>query len=153
MKLLLTALAALFLIPLSSLRAADPAKASNAALAAVQAADDARTAAMKSGSREQLGQIFSDELNYTHSTGEIDTKASFIDKLATGKTKYLSFDYEKRNFTIPAPGIALMTGRVHVRTVSGGNTNENVLSFLSVWRLEKGQWRFLAWQSCKLPTK
>lgn len=153
MKHLLTALAALLLIPFSSLRAADSAKVTNAALAAVQAADDARMAAMKSGSREQLGQIFSDELNYTHSTGEIDTKVSFIDKLTTGKTKYLSFDYEKRNFTLAAHGIALMTGRVHVRAASGGNTNDNVLSFLAVWRLEKGQWRFLAWQSCKLPTK
>jgi len=25
------------------------------------------------------------------------------------------------------------------------------ISYLAVWRLEKGQWKFLAWQSCKIP--
>ena len=153
MKHILIILTALISIPFSPVRAADAAKASNAALAAVQAADDARMAAMKSGSREQLDSIFSGELNYTHSTGEIDTKASFMDKLTSGKTKYLSFEYEKRDFTLPAPTIALMTGRVHIRAISGGNTNDNVLSFLAVWRLEKGHWRFFAWQSCRLPAK
>jgi hypothetical protein len=108
---------------------------------------------MKSGSREMLDSIFSDELSYTHSTGELDTKASFIDKLTSGKTKYLSFEYGQRDFTLPAPTIAIMTGRVQIRAISGGNTNDNVLSFLAAWRLEKGQWRFLAWQSCKLPPK
>jgi hypothetical protein len=28
---------------------------------------------------------------------------------------------------------------------------DGVLSFLAFWREEKGRWRFLAWQSCKLP--
>jgi len=28
---------------------------------------------------------------------------------------------------------------------------DSVLSFLAVWREENGKWRFLAWQSCKLP--
>jgi len=30
---------------------------------------------------------------------------------------------------------------------------DSVLSYLAVWREENGQWRFLAWQSCKLPVK
>jgi hypothetical protein len=122
-------------------------------LAALQAADDARVAAMKSGNREKLGMIFSDELHYAHSTGEVDSKGSFIDKLTSGKTKYAVMEYEKREFTLAAPGVALMTGRVHIRAVSGENTTDSVLSFLAAWRLEKGEWRFLAWQSCKLPVK
>jgi hypothetical protein len=27
-----------------------------------------------------------------------------------------------------------------------------IAGYLAVWREEKGHWRFLAWQSCKLPT-
>ena len=122
-------------------------------LAALQAADDARISAMKLGNREKLQMIFSDELHYAHSTGEVDTKTSFIDKLTSGKTKYALVEYEKRDFTLPAPGIALMTGRVHIRAITGENTTDSVLSFLAAWRLEKGEWRFLAWQSCKLPPK
>jgi hypothetical protein len=122
-------------------------------LAALQSADEARISAMKSGDREKLRAIFSEELHYAHSTGEVDSKGSFIDKLTSGKTKYALVEYEKRDFTLPAPGMALMTGRVHIRAVSGENTTDSVLSFLAAWRLEKGEWRFLAWQSCKLPLK
>ena len=28
---------------------------------------------------------------------------------------------------------------------------ESTISFLAVWRFEKGGWKFLAWQSCKIP--
>lgn len=120
-------------------------------LAAVQSADQARVAAMQSGDRAKLGVIFSDELRYAHSSGVVDNKASFIDILATGKTKYAGYDYEERNFTFPAPGVALMTGRAHVKAITATGEMDSVLSFLAVWREENGQWRFLAWQSCKLP--
>lgn len=120
-------------------------------LAAMKAADEKRVAAMKTPDRERLNAIFSDELRYAHSTGTLDTKASFIDVLVAGKTKYVDYVYEERNFTFPAPGIALMTGRARVKVSTATGEAENRLSFLSVWREEKGQWRFLAWQSCKIP--
>ena len=69
----------------------------------------------------------------------------------SGRTKYLTLEYEERAFTFPAPGIALMTGRAHVKVANATGEADMVLSFLSVWREEDGKWRFLAWQSCKLP--
>lgn len=120
-------------------------------LAAVTAADDARVAAFKKPTAEALEQIFSSDLHYAHSSGVVDTKASFIDVLTSGKTKYIGFDYEDRRFSFPAPGIALMTGRARIRVVSGESSLDTMLSFLAVWRLEGGTWRFLAWQSCRLP--
>lgn len=120
-------------------------------VAAVQAADDARVAAMRTPTQEKLEAIFSDELHYAHSSGAIDTKKSFIEVLSSGKTKYLDMSYEKRDFSFPAASVALMTGRVHVKVEAGTNKLDSVLSYLAVWRLENGQWKFLAWQSCKLP--
>lgn len=125
--------------------------ADDAQLSAVKAADKARVAAMQSADRGQLDAIFSDELRYAHSSGVVDTKPGFIEILTTGKTKYVGYDYEEQNFTFPAPGIALMTGRAHVKAVTATGEMDNELSFLAVWREEKGQWRFLAWQSCKMP--
>jgi hypothetical protein len=151
MKTILVILIVLLLSGLSRSRAADTSAAPP--LTAVQAADDARVSAMKAGNRDKLSAIFSDELHYAHSTGDVDTKASLTGKLTSGKTKYEAMDYEKRDFTFPAPGIALMTGRVHIRAATADNTTDSVLSFLAAWRLENGQWRFLAWQSCKLPPK
>ena len=146
MKTLFTSLLCLVVLGLSSARAAD-----NAALAAVQAADDARVAAMTSAGRDALNAILSDDLRYSHSSGNVDTKASFIEALTTGKLKYASIQGEERNFTFPAPGIALMTGRAHVRVVNATSEVDMLLGDLAVWREEGGKWRFLAWQSAKLP--
>lgn len=114
-------------------------------------ADDARVEAMKKADAEALNTLFSDELNYAHSNGVVDNKASLTEILTTGKTKYVGYDYVERNFTFPAQDIALMTGRTRIQADSAKGHMDNVLSFLAVWRLEQGQWKFLAWQSCKLP--
>lgn len=120
-------------------------------IAAVKAADDARIATMRSPDRDKLNAIFSDDLRYAHSNGVVDTKGSFIELLDSGKTKYLGYEHKDRSITIPAPGIALVTGQARIQAESAAGKMDNVLSYLAVWREEKGQWRFLAWQSCKLP--
>ena len=129
----------------ASLHAADEPR-----LATLRAADDERAAAMRSGDRARLEAIFANELRYCHSSGAVDTKASFIESLASGRTRYLALDYQERNFTFPAPGIALMTGRVNAKIQNAGGTNDLLLSFLAVWHEENGHWRFLAWQSARL---
>ncbi len=121
------------------------------AMAAVTAADDARVQATTHPDKAQLEALFSDDLRYAHSSGTVDTKASYIDTLLSGKTKYLTFDYEERKFTFPATDIALMTGRNKVTVENAAGQSVLTLSYLAVWRNENGHWRFLAWQSCKLP--
>ena len=128
-------------------------RAEDARTAALTPADDARVAATKSADREKLTAIFSDDLRYAHSSGTVDTKQSFIESLTSGRTKYVALDYEERAFTFPAPGIALMTGRAHVKVANATGGVDMLLSFLGVWREENGHWRFLAWQSCKLPPR
>jgi hypothetical protein len=143
------AFAALALITPGFLRAETPA----ATAAALVAADDARITAMRNPDRAALEAAFSDELRYAHSNGIVDTKASFLEILTTGKTKYLGYDHVERGFTFPAPGIALMTGKARIRAESAKGKMDSVLSYLAVWRVEDGKWRFLAWQSCRLPVE
>ncbi|MEQ1827260.1 MAG: nuclear transport factor 2 family protein [Pirellula sp.] len=153
MKRVLLVLTAILFVPLAMLYAAAPQKSlpSNPELANVQAADDLRVAAMKSPDRSKLEASFSDDLRYAHSNGVVDTKSSLIDILTAGKTKYVGYEYQERSFTFPAPGIALMAGRAHVQAKTGEATMDSVLSYLAVWRNENGKWRFMAWQSCRLP--
>ena len=119
--------------------------------AAVTAADNERLAATKAGDKARLDAIFSDELHYAHSSGKVDTKASYMTSLVTRATIYESFDYKERKFTPVAPGIVLMTGRVIIKATNNGARADNDLNILAVWREEAGKWRFLAWQSCKNP--
>jgi len=143
MKRTILLLATLF--SLVSLQAADDTR-----IAAVRAADDERVAATLKADRTRLNAIFSDDLRYAHSTGAVDTKASYMDALVTGRTKYHVIEYSERNITVPAPGIAVLSGRVRMKTTSATGETDATFSFLSVFREEKGQWRFLAWQSCRL---
>ena len=125
--------------------------AENLELARVTAADDARVAAMLAPTREKLDAVLSPDLRYAHSNGQVDTKAALIDSLTDGSATYAKYAYQQRTFTFPAPGIALMAGRFDVKAVVKGNAAESTISFLAVWRLEMGEWKFLAWQSCKVP--
>lgn len=120
-------------------------------LARVTAADDARVAAMLAPSREKLDAVLSPELRYAHSNGQVDTKAALIGSLTDGSAKYSKYDYLERTFTFPSPGLALMAGRFDVKAIVKGNAAESTISYLAVWRLEHGVWKFLAWQSCKIP--
>jgi hypothetical protein len=138
------------LIPVLALALVPLRAAEDPRLTALRAADDERVAAIISPDRARLTAILADDLRYAHSNGIVDTKASYTETLLSVPTTYATFDYEERNFTFPAPGIALMTGRVHTTGRNASGPADNLLSFLAVWREEAGKWRFLAWQSCKL---
>jgi len=139
-------LLAVFSLALSALHAAE-----DPLVAKLRTTDDARVVAIIAGDRARLTTIFADDLRYAHSNGVVDDKASYIETLVSGRTKYLLIDYTERNFTFPAPGVALMSGRARVQVAKADGKLDMVLGFLAAWREEKGQWRFLAWQSCKLP--
>jgi hypothetical protein len=126
--------------------AADEAK-----LAAVTAADDARVAAMLTPNQATLDKVLSDDLRYAHSNGKVDTKASLTASLLGGEAKYLSYKYTERAFRFPAPDVAVMAGRLEVQAKVDGVSMTTGISYLAVWHLEKDGWKFLAWQSCKIP--
>ena len=134
-----------FLLATGWLRAAsDPSTA-------WRAADDARVEAMISADPAKLAAVFSDDLLYAHSSGKTDTKATFTEALTSGRAKYNSITYEQRDFREIAPGAVLMAGRGRFVLGKTEPFNEFRLSFLAVYRLEQGKWRFVAWQSCKIP--
>ena len=120
-------------------------------VAALTSADDARVAAMLKPSAASLDTVLSNDLRYAHSNGKVDTKASLTASLLGGEAKYVSYKYSERTFKFPAPDVALMAGRLEVQAVVDGVSMTTGISYLAVWRLEQGHWKFLAWQSCKLP--
>ena len=120
-------------------------------IAAVRAADDERVAAILAADAARLDAIFSDGLQYTHSNGKRDTKKSYMESLLTRQTVYQVYNYLERDFRLASPDIALETAHVLITSVNGTTVNNNGLNILAVWRKEGGKWRFLAWQSAKLP--
>lgn len=125
--------------------------AANDRVKELSAADDRRVAAIVNRDKLALENVFSKDLRYAHSTGAVDEKAGYVDLIISGRTKYIVYDYLERKFTFPAPTVALMAGKVHIKSITGASENDSILSYLAVWRKEDETWRFLAWQSCKHP--
>lgn len=118
-------------------------------IAALRAADEERIAATQSGDRKRLEAIHTSDLHYAHSSGKVEDFATHIDALVKKKPVYEKYEYVGRQFRLLAPGVAMMLGRVVIVSISDGTRQTNDLKFLSIWRLEQGQWRFAAWQGCK----
>jgi hypothetical protein len=142
-RLLLPLLFSLF----ASARAENTAAGTDKILAAVRAADDARVVATIAGDRALMNAIYSDDLRYAHSTGQVDGKAEFIAPLAEKRAFYVAINYQQRDFVPLAPTIVLMGGRGLFTVGPEVQRREIDLQFLAVGREEQGGWRMVAWQS------
>ena len=118
--------------------------------AEILALEDKRYAAMTSNDLATLEALFHDEMIYTHSSAVVDTRASYLEALRSGKTRYKTakrFE-EKVRF---AGDTALVTGRAEFEVELNGNPKTLRLRFLNVWTKTPAGWKFIAWQSCSLP--
>ena len=112
----------------------------------ILALEDRRIEAMIKGDVQTLGEILADDLIYTHTTARVDTKASFIDAITSGRSKYKSFkreDVEVRRFV----DTAVVTG--HAKIHVGDNKFE--ARFIDVYAKRSDVWQMVAWQSTRLP--
>lgn len=122
--------------------------------AAVKALELERFKAQESNDFAALERLLADDLVYSHSSGAVDGKASYIDSLRTGKAHYLKIVPEEIKTRVMGD-IVLIHGRgtFTLETNTNGQKGENVLklSFLDVWQKRSGKWQMIAWQSTRLP--
>jgi uncharacterized protein (TIGR02246 family) len=119
---------------------------------AVKNADRAWAAATVKGDAAALQNLLADDLTYTHSNGETDTKKVYIDNLS-GARKYHKIDYESLDARLYANGsTALVTAVVRIETSQkGGPVNPAHLRFVHFWVHQNGRWQLVAHQSLRLP--
>jgi ketosteroid isomerase-like protein len=119
---------------------------------AVKNADRAWAAATVKGDAAALQNLLADDLTYTHSNGETDTKKIYIDNLS-GARKYHKIDYESLDARIYANGnAAVATAVVRIETSQkGGPVNPAHLRLLHTWVHQNGRWQLVAHQSLRLP--
>ena len=116
----------------------------------VLAADDARIAAMVAADSRALDPLFSEDLEYSHSTGSVDTKETLLGLIKKRETRYVTYQPVERSVAFSGSDIAFINGRAKIGVQHQGQSFEKTFVFLSVWRLEQDAWRFLRWQSSQL---
>jgi uncharacterized protein (TIGR02246 family) len=120
---------------------------------AVKSADRAWADATVKGDAPRLRNLLADDLTYTHSNGETDTKKIYIDNLK-GARKYHKIEYESLDARLYANGdAAVVTAVARFETSQkGGPVNPAHLRFIHVWVHQNGRWQLAAHQSLRLPS-
>ena len=118
---------------------------------AVKAAEKAWASATASGNEATLKQLLADDMTYTHSTGDTDTKAVFIDNMKTCVRKYHKVNHESMDVRLYG-NTAVLTATAQIETSQkGGKVAPAHLRFIHVWVLQNGRWQLVAHQSLRLP--
>lgn len=115
----------------------------------ILAADARRFAAMIQGDLAALEGLLAEDLTYTHSTGQVETRIQFLESLRSGKLRYLAAapsDVDVRVYG----DTAVVTGRAEMKVSSQGQELTVTARFTEVWVKSGGAWKLAAWQSTRV---
>ena len=112
----------------------------------ILALEDKRVEAMVKGDLQALDDILADDLIYIHTTARIDTKASFIDSIKSGRLNYKSMDSSEVKVR-QYGDTAVVTG--HFKVHVGDNKFE--AKFTDVYAKRDNAWQMVSWQSTRVP--
>jgi len=116
---------------------------------AVLAAQDKRFALTAGGDLDELAGMLTTDMNYSHSTGAIDTKAQFLDSLQSGRVQYVSITPEERSVRVYGDvGVVQGVARVLVK-VSDRDIDVR-LRFTELFVKQDGTWKMALWHSTKV---
>lgn len=108
--------------------------------------------AMIDGDREALLALSAPQLSYGHSSGAMEDQAAFVEKIASGKSDFVTMDLREQTITISGD-TALVRHNLKADIKDGGVSNTIELGILLVWQKQAGDWKLLARQAFKFPPK
>ena len=117
---------------------------------AVRAAESQRLRALVTADYAALDRLLADDLTYTHSTAKVDTKATYLEPLLAGRTRYQSL--EPADVQVRIYGTTgVVTGVLRSVALVAGKESRTNLRFTNVWVERDSRWQMVAWQSTRLP--
>lgn len=108
--------------------------------------------AMIDGDAKALQQLSAAELSYGHSGGHIEDQKAFIEKIASGKSDFVTMELADQTISISGD-VALVRHNLNADIKDGGVPNTIHLGVLLVWQKQAGDWKLLARQAFKYPPK
>ncbi|MDM9382743.1 nuclear transport factor 2 family protein [Chlorogloeopsis sp. ULAP01] len=112
----------------------------------VEQLEERRYQAMLAKDITLLEHLLSEDLSYVHSTGFVDSKASYIAFVRSGGVQYQQI--ERENLVVRTySDTAVVTGRILMTVVIKGEVRfiDNV--FVNIWEKRNQGWQFVHWQS------
>jgi len=115
---------------------------------AVATAAEALRTAMISGDRAALEAVVLPQLSYGHSGGHIDDQAEFVEKLASGKSDFVTIDITGQTINV-LDDVAILRHKLHATTNDKGVPGTVDLMIMMVWKKTGKTWKLLARQAVK----
>ena len=112
--------------------------------------EDRRFQAMIDGDFGTLDKLLGDDLIYTHSTGQSDTRAEYIALCKKGVFKYLKIERPVENIQV-YDDTAVVTGRARMEVTVDGNPKVLNSRYTNVWIKGVKGWQMVVWQSTAIP--
>jgi len=116
---------------------------------AVSAAVEQLRLAMISGDSIALKSIASDKLSYGHSGGHVEGKQEFVEKIASGKSDFVTIDLKEQTILMSGK-VAIVRHLLAATTNDGGKPGEVHLRVMLVFQKEGKQWKMLGRQAVKM---
>ncbi|CAN7317456.1 nuclear transport factor 2 family protein [Variovorax paradoxus] len=126
-----------------------PAGGGASAEPAVAAAAERLRLAMIDPTPAALGALVADDLSYGHSSGKVDTKASFIGDLVAGKSDFVSITITDQTIKL-AGDVAIVRHTLAADTNDSGKPGKVALKILGIWQKQGGEWKMLARQAVRI---
>jgi ketosteroid isomerase-like protein len=123
--------------------------ASQDALGDVRQFQAKRFAAMIHRDIDGVAALLGEDLTYTHSSGDTETKARFLETLRSGRIVYEQI--EPADVAVRMYGqTAVVTGRSTMHVRIGGQPQTFQIRFVEVDVSTGGRWQMVAWQATRL---
>lgn len=97
-----------------------------------------------------LEKIFTPELIYAHSTGKIETRQMYLDRLKEGKQRYDDVQFEKTQVRIYGDSAVSHSIARTIGKNDSGPFNDHLM-MIHFWVKQGGAWRLAAHQTTKIP--
>ncbi|RYY63535.1 MAG: nuclear transport factor 2 family protein [Chitinophagaceae bacterium] len=106
--------------------------------------------AMISGDKGQLMQTTTPGLSYGHSSGLVETQEQFAEKLASGKSDFVSISITNETIEL-YKNTAIVRHELNAETNDNGVPGTVRLKILLVWVQQGNGWQLAARQATKFP--
>jgi Domain of unknown function (DUF4440) len=105
--------------------------------------------AMVDGDSVMLDKLASENLMYRHSGGHIDDKKEFVNKLASGKSDFVSIELLEQKIAVINKKVVVVYHTLDAKTNDNGKPADVHLYVMLVWEKQQGNWKLVARQAAK----
>jgi hypothetical protein len=142
---------ALSTLAVSALALTTPALAASADDEAVAKKVEAFRLAQIAADPKALGALCADEVSYSHSSGKVEDKATFITNATDGKSKFLSIEYKEPTIKVVGPAAIVRFHWVAEQEMAAdGKKVPTNLHILMNWQKQGDDWKLLSRAATKL---